>query len=134
MDNKQNKPFDKFIEQITKSYDGVQWKDGMLPLDEMKVETEAKSNQFFLDIPNSPNVIPYLSLNINYLQKELGKLDIKIDKELGKLDIKIDKELGKLDIKIDKIKDNIISEFRWLVGILFILFLALAGWFFYINK
>lgn len=123
MNNKQNETFDKFIDIFIKSYDGVQWKDGMPPLDEMKVETEAKINQFFLDNPNSPNVIPYLSLNINYLQKELAKLDTKIDKELGKL-----------DIKIDKIKDNITSEFRWLVGILFILFLALAGWFFYINK
>ena len=134
MDNKELIPIDKFIKQIINPYDGVKWKDGMLPLDETKVETEAKSKLFYTDISDSPNVIPYLSSNINFLKKELEKLDTKMDKELEKLDTKMDKELEKLDTKMDKSNDRITSDFRWPMGILFILFLALAGWVFYINK
>ena len=112
MDNKELIPIDKFIKQIINPYDGVKWKDGMLPLDETKVETEAKSKLLYTDISDSPNVIPYLSSNINFLKKELEKLDTKMDKS----------------------NDRITSDFRWPMGILFILFLALAGWVFYINK
>jgi hypothetical protein len=123
MDNKNNKPIDKFFWNFINSYDSAQWKGGILPQDETKVGTEAKSNQFFKDIPNSPNVIPYLSSNLDFLHKGLDKLDIKIDKGLDKL-----------DIKIGTSNDKVTSEFRTLCGILFAFLLCIAGWVFYINK
>jgi len=114
---------EEFINEFLKHYDSKQGQNGLLSSAKIKAETDAKLGSLFPDTPNSSNFWSIFSSSINILQKDLEKLDTKIDKGLEKL-----------DTKIDKSKDSTTSEFRWLIGILFVLILAITGWMFYINK
>ena len=120
--NKNNQKEDKSKNDLTDFNLGKLAKS-IFELYKKEVSSGAKSGSFFTDASGSPNTIPLFSLKIDIL-----------DGELKKLDSKIDKGLEKSDSKIDKSADAIKNEFRCLLGLLFALFLLLAGWCFLINS
>ena len=108
MDKKEIPSIFKFI-PLEKKFGSSQRKDAVINLDETEPGTQIQDANNYRIIPDSSAVNQAFNLSFNTIQKELDRLNIKIDRDIDRLNIKIDRD-------IDKLENNTDSEVKKLVN------------------
>ena len=60
------------------------------------------------------------SIEIKLINKKIDRLDNKIEHKFEKVDERFKKLEDKLDSKIDGIKSDMSTQFKWMVGLIFL--------------
>ena len=89
--------------------------------DQAKALTEVIANNESIEIKRINKKIDVLDNNIGDLQKNVDYKFEKVDEKLERLDSKIDNVSIQLNSKIDKFREESTSQFKWVIGLIFLM-------------